>query len=219
MIDAQKKIKLSNITDLSESLYPTELLNLGNKFYDAIVTRCIDGDMPRWVKVTVMGITDGLPLKDQPWAEPAPSSEFIVPKPGTFVKVTFTDGDVHLPVWHSAGAQDGGKYNDSFFMRDDYPNNNQLYRHSDGTAISHNAKNGNVTIDTSSGTKISVDKSGMVEITGSGATSALRQKFKTVTNAAICPFLAAQNAAGSPKPPCHPTGADPILYIDDMVGA
>lgn len=63
-------------------------------------------------KVRVIGAYDNIEDKDIPWAFYHGSSVFAggessgggsisIPKIGTAVKVTFSDGDIHFPVWHS----------------------------------------------------------------------------------------------------------------------
>lgn len=211
-IDAQKKINQNNIDFLRESIYPKELMSLGDRYYDAIVTRCLDKSRPGWVKVSIVGITDELAVKDQPWAEPAPSHAFIVPSAGTHVKVTFREGDVHYPIWHGANAQDNGKYYPSNVANKDYPNNHVIYRSNEGTSIKNNIKTGEMTIEHSSGTVISMTKDGKYKI-GKESMLSPHKKYKGVTCAAICPYLSTLSE-GAPVP--HPTGLDPIVEFDDI---
>jgi len=211
MINAQKNIQLDNIEDLRNEIFPRELMYLEGT-YSATVTRCIDKGRPGWIKVSIYGLTDDLPLKDQPWAEPPPMQNFQVPDPGASVLVTFRDGDIHYPIWHTASSQNNGKFFPTHEYTDDYPNNHVIYNSADGSIIKNNRKTGNFVIEHSSGTKVTIDKDGLMTVTKEGITAAAYKKYKVVTSAAFCPFLASLGVS----PPIHPTGIDPILSIDDI---
>ena len=210
MINAQKNIRVDNLDDLKNEIFPRNLMFLDGTF-SGIVTRCIDKGRPGWIKVSVYGVTDDLPLKDQPWAEPPPMQHFQVPDPGASVFITFRDGDVHYPIWHSATSQNNGKFFPTHEYTDDYPNNHILYNSGDGTIVKNNRKTGNLVIEHTSGTKVTIDKSGDMTIAKDGITGAAYSPFKVVTNAALCPFLMAIKAD-----PTHPTGMGPTLTIDDI---
>lgn len=210
MINAQKNINVDTIEDFRSLIFPKELMNLSGS-YDAVVTRCIDKGRPGWIKVNIFGITDDLPIKDQPWAEPPPTQNYQIPDAGAFVLVTFRDGDVHYPIWHSATSQNNGRYFPTHEYTEDYPNNHVLYNSNDGTIMKNNRKSGDFIIEHFSGTKVTIDKWGKVEVIRDGILGQVYQKSKVVTNAAMCPFLAAMGA-----PPMHPTGLDPLLSIDDI---
>ena len=214
MINAQKLISNTNVDDLRDDMYPREQVQfLGS--YDAIVTRCIDKKKRGWIKVNVLGLTDDLPLKDQPWAEPAPSQHFQLPDPGTHVVVEFRDGDIHYPIWHSASAQNNGKFFTVHESEVDYPNNHIIYTSNEGTIVKNNRKTGEFTIAHSSGTTINISKNGEISMSGEGLSRALATQYKVVTGAAFCPYLSSLSA-GAPIP--HPVGANPILSIDDFPG-
>ena len=210
-IDAQKKINLDNINSLRDAIYPKALISLGEGYYDAIVTRCIDKKNKGWIKVSVIGITGDLPLKDQPWAEPAPSQTLQIPKAGTQVFVTFRDGDVHCPVWHTPGIDNTGKFY-PHEINDDYPHTNILYKSNDGTILKDNIKSGECTFSHSSGTSITFQKDGSFVIVKDGDT--LSMPHKCVTDAAFCPYL---TSLGSGTPVAHPTGAGPVLQVGDRL--
>jgi hypothetical protein len=210
-VDAQKTLNQDSISFLKDKVYPASQQSLGIGFYDAIVTRCVDKSRPGWVKVSIHGVTDELGVSDQPWAEPAPAPQLQVPSPGTSVKVTFRDGDVHFPVWHSAGAQANGNFLPIHESTKDYPNNHILYNSPDGTIVKNNLKTGDFEINHSSGTRITIAKDGTMEITGEGI-NPLIKKFQVVTGAAICPYLSTINKAPTP----HPLGKQPLLSIDDI---
>lgn len=210
MINSQKLINQNTIEDLREQIYPKELMYLSG-VYDGIVTRCIDKNKPGWIKVSIYGVTDDLPLKDQPWAEPPPTQNFQVPDPGSYVLVTFRDGDIHYPIWQSVSSQANGRFFPSHEHTQNYPNNHIIYNSGEGTVIKNNRKTGKLDIDHSSGTKITIDKSGDVEVSNESIKNIAAKKYKVVTGAAQCPFLASIGA-----PPAHPCGLAPILSIDDI---
>lgn len=211
MINAQRLINNGNIEDLRNDMYPKTTVEFRGS-YDAIVTRCIDKTKRGWIKVSILGLTDDLPLKDQPWAEPAPSPNFQIPDPGTHVIVEFREGDIHYPIWHSASGQAGGKFFNVHDSEIDYPNNHIIYNSNEGTTLKNNRKTGEFTINHSSGTTITLDKSGKVTMSGDGI-GKLLGGYKVVTSAAFCPYL---SSGGAPVP--HPTGSSPMLTIDDTPG-
>ena len=213
-IESQKRLNLDNIQALRNTLYPNELVTLGTGYYDAIVTRCIDKKNPGWIRVSILGITDSLPILDQPWAEPAPGQGDIVPSPGAYVSVTFKDGDVHFPIWHSAGMQNNGKFLTKEALSD-YPHNQVMYKHEDGTSISNNIKTGNLAIEHgASGTSIVIDKSGKITASNASGLNPLVRQYPVATGAVICPYLASIAAANV----FHPTN-NPNLLVDDTIVA
>ena len=218
MIDAQKQFSLDDISSLRSKIYPKELTTLGEGYYDAIVTRCIDKANPGWIKVSITGITDNLPLIDQPWAEPSPGNVTIIPTPGSNVLVTFREGDVHLPVWHSASLQNNGK----FFPRQltvDYPDSHIIYNSPDGTHIVNNTKSGELQINHHTGATLTIDNDGNFVMKNANGTNPLVQQYPVVTGAVVCPYLASIAAAtggATAANTLHPT-ANPILKIDDQI--
>ena len=210
MINAQKNIRVDNLDDFKNEIFPRELMFLEGTF-SGIVTRCIDKARPGWIKVSIYGVTDDLPVKDQPWAEPPPMQNFQIPDPGASVFITFRDGDVHYPIWHTSTSQNNGKFFPTHEYNDDYPNNHILYNSADGTIVKNNRKTGNLVIEHASGTKLTISKDGNMTIVKDGLLAAQYSPFKVVTAAAQCPFLASIGA-----PPIHPIGLGPILTIDDI---
>ena len=212
-LDAQKKIKFDTIEDLRSTIYPPNLVSLGDGYYDAIVTRCIDKENIGWIKVSVTGITDDLSIEDQPWAEPAPGQGSIMPTPGTHVSVTFREGDIHFPVWRSDSMVGNGKYFPSEIKKD-YPNNHVIYTHKDGTTINNNVKTGELEINHQSGARVTIKNNGEIEIVAGGDNKLIKQ-YPVVTGATFCPFLTAMSE-GVPQP--HPTGSAKLVTVSDMVG-
>lgn len=219
-IESQKKLNLDNIQALRNTLYPMELSTLGEGYYDAIVTRCIDKKNPGWIRVSILGLTDSLPVLDQPWAEPAPGQGNIIPEPGAYVSVTFKGGDIHFPVWHSAGIQGNGKFLTKESL-EEYPHNNVMYKHKDGTIVHHNTKSGDLVIANGEGTSIVIDKNNKVTISAPDAINPLVRQYPVATGAVICPYLASLAAASGGATSAnifHPTN-NPNLLVDDTIAA
>lgn len=209
-MDAQSKNNYDTIDALRNVLYPSELASLGDGYYDAIVTRCIDKSNIGWVKVSVTGITDDLSISDQPWAEPAPGQGNIMPTPGTHVSVTFRDGDVHLPMWRTTSMVGDGKYFPSE-ISNNYPDTHVIYTTKEGTFVTNNVKTGEFEISHHSGSRITMKKNGEIEIV-SGGNNPLVKQYPGVTGAAFCPFLTA--ASGTPQ--FHPTGGCKGITMSDF---
>lgn len=212
-LDASKKIKFDTIDDLRNTIYPPELATLGDGYYDAIVTRCIDKENIGWIKVSVTGITDDLSIEDQPWAEPAPGNGDIMPYAGTHVSVTFRNGDIHYPIWRSTSMVGDGKYFPSE-VKKDYPNNHVIYTHKDGTTINNNVKTGELEVNHHSGAKITIKNNGEIELVAGGNNPLLKQ-YPMVTGAAFCPYLTSLGG-GTPVP--HPTGSAKLISASDYIG-
>jgi len=77
-----------------------------DRYYDGVVVSDdIDPNRAGAVRVRIIGITDELDPKDQPWAIPAISSFISVPTTGTFLEIVFDEGDIHKPKYFKSSAE------------------------------------------------------------------------------------------------------------------
>lgn len=89
-------------------------------YYDAIVVNDdIDPTKSGAVRVKIIGITDELDIKDQPFAIPAVNLLTGVPTPGTYLEIRFDEGDIHKPKYFGASAEKTYLPND--YVNDGYP--------------------------------------------------------------------------------------------------
>ena len=79
---------------------------LNDSYYDAIVISDeIDTNHEGAVRIKILGITDNLKNEDQPFALPSVDYMMAVPTKGSYLKVSFDEGDINKPKYFAVSAQ------------------------------------------------------------------------------------------------------------------
>jgi hypothetical protein len=95
-------------------------MKLNNSLYDAtVISAETDRTLSGAVRVSIIGVTDGIEDEVQPLALPALNNMMAVPTKGTHLKVYFEEGDVHQPVYLGVSPQTSFLPDE---YRDNYPN-------------------------------------------------------------------------------------------------
>ena len=154
------------------SQYPNEdniknkILNVGNdelknKVFVGIVTECKeDGKFDQYIRVKILNVLDDVPMKFQPWCRRGDSISANSTKPaaGTYVDVTFSDGDIHLGTWknarHAARASE--------ITGDEAHKQKIIFDSQNGASVSYD-KHGNYTIRNPDGNTVTMKTNGVVE--------------------------------------------------------
>jgi len=165
-----------------------------NGQYRGIVTRCkTDQKKSQYIRVKVFGLTDDLPSKAQPWARG--SGTHPIPAAGTYVDITFENGDIHFPIWSNPSKAKG----DSLVtkgQKQSRQQNQEIYNSQDGTTISYDKSTGLYVIDHESGAKFSIDRLGVLSHKA-GPLGIPIPQFKVITEASICPFTQGPHIGGT----------------------
>ncbi|MFA5403748.1 MAG: hypothetical protein WC358_02325 [Ignavibacteria bacterium] len=192
-ISTQEDLKISGFDKLRANILNDSMARL-NGVYRGIVTKCkTDTSKPLYVRVKIFGLTDTLPNKAQPWARG--TGTYAPPAPGTYVDVTFENGDIHFPVWSNPSKAKG----DSLVtkgQKQSKQQNQEIYNSQDGTTVSYNKSTGEYVIDHTSGAKFKIDKDGVITHTA-GPGGIPLPKFKVITEASFCPFTQLPHQGGS----------------------
>lgn len=192
-MSAQDDLKISGFDKLKANLLNDSMTRL-NGVYRGVVTKCkTDTKKSQYIRVKIFGLTDTLPNKAQPWARG--SGTHPIPAAGTYVDVTFENGDIHFPIWGNPSKAKG----DSLVtkgQKQSKQQNQEIYNSQDGTTVSYNKSTGDYVIDHSSGAKFTIDKDGVLShVSGPGGIPL--PKFKVITEASICPFTQVPHIGGS----------------------
>lgn len=189
----QYDLKENGFDKLKKALLNDDRTNLIG-VYRGIVTRCkTDTSKPQYVRVKIFGVTDDLPSKSQPWARG--SGTFPTPAPGTYVEITFENGDIHFPVWSNPSKGKNGSIVTKG-QKQSRQANQEIYNSQEGTTISYDKSTGKYLIDHSSGAKFSIDKDGVLSHEA-GPGGIPLPKFRVITEASICPFTQTPHFGGS----------------------
>jgi len=117
-----------------------------DKYYEGrVVNNDVDPNHAGAVRVMIIGITDSLPDKDQPFAIPALNLLTGVPTAGTYLEIVFDEGDIHKPKYFGESSEQtylpkdyvdeypnvaiGNLGGDFFSMRHDRKNKDTLIQH------------------------------------------------------------------------------------------
>src|ERR1035437_1084181 len=161
--DTNTQSQFSNIT--LETLKHSVLPEGGVKFpgtYRGIITKCsTDISKALYVKVKIFGLTDEIALKNQPWARSSGTN--AIPEAGTYVDVTFENGDIHFPVWSNPSKSKSGKLVTKS-QKQSNQGNQVVYDSQEGTTIEFDKKMGDFIISHSSGTVLKIDMFGMTTL-------------------------------------------------------
>lgn len=192
-MSAQDDLKISGFDKLKANLLNDSMTRL-NGVYRGIVTKCkTDVKKSQYIRVKIFGLTDTLPNKAQPWARG--SGTHPIPAAGTYVDVTFENGDIHFPIWSNPSKAKG----DSLVtkgQKQSKQQNQEIYNSQDGTTVSYNKSTGDYVIDHSSGAKFTIDRDGVLShVSGPGGIPL--PKFRVITEASICPFTQVPHIGGS----------------------
>lgn len=192
-MSAQDDLKISGFDKLKANLLNDSMTRL-NGVYRGVVTKCkTDTKKSQYIRVKIFGLTDTLPNKAQPWARG--SGTHPIPAAGTYVDVTFENGDIHFPIWGNPSKAKG----DSLVtkgQKQSKQQNQEIYNSQDGTTVSYNKSTGDYVIDHSSGAKFTIDRDGVLShVSGPGGIPL--PKFKVITEASICPFTLSPHIGGS----------------------
>ena len=96
------------------------MTKFNDKYYDGVViSNDVDPNRAGAVRVKIIGITDELDIKDQPFAIPAVNALTGVPTEGTFLEIRFDEGDIHKPKYFNSSAEAAYLPND--YVNDGYP--------------------------------------------------------------------------------------------------
>lgn len=192
-INVQDDLKTSGFEKLKTSILNDSMTKFTG-VYRGIVTKCkTDTRKSQYIRVKIFGLTDSLPNKAQPWARG--SGTHPIPAAGTYVDITFENGDIHFPIWGNPSKAKG----DSLVtkgQKQSKQQNQEIYNSQDGTTISYNKSTGNYVIDHSSGAKFTIDKEGVLSHE-SGPGGIPLPKFRVITEASICPYTKAPHIGGS----------------------
>ena len=117
-------------------------------------------------KVKVYGIFDDIPNEDIPWASPdftysgSTQGNFVVPPVNTIVRCYFNNNDIYLPHYTTKAISE--TLPDDY--DEDYPNNMILFSTDNGDSLSVNRKTNLFTFRHASGTIITINASGQLNI-------------------------------------------------------
>ena len=193
MTATQDDLKTPGFEKLKNSLMNENVAKLTG-LYRGVVTRCkTDNKKSQYIRVKIFGVTDDLPSKAQPWARG--SGTHAVPDPGTYVDITFENGDIHFPVWGNPAKAKG----DSLVtkgQKQSRQQNQEMYNSQDGTTISYDKSTGVYTIDHSSGAKFTIDNDGVLSHK-SGPMGIPLPTYPVLTEASICLYTGGPHACGS----------------------
>lgn len=194
VFNSQDDLKVSGFEKLKASLLNDSMTKFAGT-YRGIVTKCkTDVTKSQYIRVKIFGLTDSLPNKAQPWARG--SGTYPIPSPGTYVDITFENGDIHFPLWSNPSKAKG----DSLVtkgQKQSKQQNQEIYNSQDGTTISYNKATGLYSIEHSSGAKMSIDKDGVLSHE-SGPGGIPLPKFRVITEASMCPYTGSPHFGGSP---------------------
>ena len=91
-----------------------------DKYYDGVVVSSdIDPNRAGAVRVKIIGLTDELDIKDQPFAIPAINSLTGVPTAGTYLEIRFDEDDIHKPKYFNSSTEKN--YLPTDYVNDGYP--------------------------------------------------------------------------------------------------
>lgn len=77
-----------------------------NQYYEGrVVNNDVDPNHAGAVRVKILGITDDLADKDQPFAIPALNLLTGVPTAGTYLEIIFDEGDIHKPKYFGSSSE------------------------------------------------------------------------------------------------------------------
>jgi len=78
------------------------MTKLNDAYYDAIViSDKVDPQSMGAVQIQILGVTEKLEVKDQPWALPSVNNIQAVPTKGTNLRIVFDEGDINKPKYVS----------------------------------------------------------------------------------------------------------------------
>ena len=91
-----------------------------DKYYvGVVVSSDVDPNRAGAVRVKIIGVTDELDIKDQPFAIPAINPLTGVPTKGTYLEIRFDEDDIHKPKYFNASAE--RNYLPADYVNDGYP--------------------------------------------------------------------------------------------------
>lgn len=182
-----------SLDTLKQIVFPPEGVKF-NGTYRGIITKCsTDTKKAMYVKVKVFGLTEEIPLKNQPWARSSGSNP--IPEAGTYVDIVFENGDIHFPVWSNPSKSKNGKLVTKS-QKQSKQKNQVIYDSQEGTSIEYDKKTGDFIISHSMGTVLKIDALGMMHlIAGPGGIPI--PTAKVITEMSICPFTESNHVMGT----------------------
>lgn len=190
----QDDFKTDSFSQLKAAVLSTAMSTFDGR-YRGVVTRCkTDNSKAQYVRVKIFGITDTLPSKAQPWARG--SGTHPIPAPGTYVDITFENGDIHFPVWDNPSKAKGDRLVTKG-QKQSRQKNQEIFNSQDGTTISYDKSTGKYVVDHTSGAKFSIDNNGTLSHEA-GPGGIPMPKFRVITEASICPFTQKPHICGTP---------------------
>jgi len=131
-----------------------------DKYYDAIVINGdVDPNHAGAVRVKIFGITDTFEIEQQPFASPTVNNIQAVPTKGTYLRVSFEDGDINLPNYLQVSPEKTPLPQD---YKDNYPNVSVANLGGDFFIMTHDRAQKNTIIAHPSASKIQWDEKGRV---------------------------------------------------------
>jgi hypothetical protein len=130
----------------------------GDKYYDAVVINDdIDPNHAGAVRVNVLGVTDGLEVEQLPFATPSVNSIQAVPTKGTYLRISFDEGDVNKPKYLQVSPEKTQLPAD---YKDNYPNISVANLGGDFFIMTHDRGEKNTIITHPSASKLQWDEKG-----------------------------------------------------------
>lgn len=130
----------------------------GDKYYDAVVINDdVDPNHAGAVRVNVLGVTDGLEVEQLPFAVPSVSNIQAVPTKGTYLRISFDEGDVNKPKYLQVSPEKSQLPAD---YKDNYPNVSVANLGGDFFIMTHDRGERNTIITHPSASKLQWDEKG-----------------------------------------------------------
>ena len=140
-------------------------------------------------QIRIHGIHDDIPTSNLQWMHPdfplsiGYSGSFIVPEKDTSVLVKFVDGDIYQARYYGKAMDNHSGTFKRSNKDDSYPDTCILYETKNGDYLKINRSKGEFYLRTGSGSSISIDTNGNIEITNEGTNKGdmnltLRGNFK-----------------------------------------
>jgi type VI secretion system (T6SS) baseplate-like injector VgrG len=158
---------LKDANELLRKFFALKQSEVLNSFYPATIVDNNDPDKVGKCKVKIVGMTEGLPDKDLPWAVPDPNfvgsieGSFIVPPVNAFVRVRFENGDSYSPVYTTKIMNVNNLPQERL---EDYPNSIILFKTDPGDYFLINTKTFEMIIRSAGGQTIKFDANGTLDL-------------------------------------------------------